>query len=47
MELVEVHRKVVQVWRLCTLVSKRIANTFWEIYQEVVRSIQNTILSTK
>jgi len=38
-ELAKVQRKVVQVWRSCTLVSKRIANTSWEIYQKVVQSI--------
>jgi hypothetical protein len=46
-QLTEVHIKVVQVWRSSTRVSKRIKNTYWEIYQEVVRSIQSTILSTK
>jgi len=46
MELVEVSRKEIQVWRSCNLIPKRTKNTYWKIYQEVVWSIQNIVLLT-
>jgi hypothetical protein len=45
-EPTKVHKKVVQVWRSCTMLSKWILNTSWEIYQEVVWYIHNTINNT-
>jgi len=47
MESIEVFKKEIQTWRLCTLVPKRTKNTSWEIYQKVVWSIQSTIQPSK
>jgi hypothetical protein len=46
-ELAEVSKNEVQVWRSCILVPQRTKTTSWEIYQEVVWSIHSIVLSTK
>jgi hypothetical protein len=44
---IKVSKEDIQIWRSCTLVSKRIENTSWKIYYEVVWFVPNTDMLTQ
>jgi hypothetical protein len=42
-----IKKKTIQVWRLCTSISKRKENMSWKIYQKVVWFVHSIVLPTK